>query len=277
MTEPFAEVIGDPIAHSLSPAIHAFWLQRLGLSGSYRATRCTSDELEPFLASRRDDPTWRGCNVTMPLKQQAALLLDQLDSRAAATGAVNCIVPGGVGLSGFNTDLDGVDAALGDENLAGRWAVVLGSGGAARAAVVALAKRGTQVAVLARKGPRSAAMTDLTPGLQVAPLYAGAEAFEGAAVIINATPLGMRGEAEMPLFILEHLGLARGALAIDMVSNPSRTEFLAAAHAAGLRTADGLTVLIGQARRAFELFFGCPPPPGDDELRARLTTRLPAG
>ncbi len=269
-------MIGDPVDHSLSPTIHNFWLEQRGLRGTYGATRCTAPQLEHFLQRRRSDPVWRGCNVTMPLKQLAAELAEELDPGAVAIGAVNCIVPCGGALRGYNTDLDGVTAALGGEDLSGKRAVVIGSGGAARAAVVALDRRGADIVVLARKGPRCEAMIGLAPGLKVAPIYAIAEAIKEAAVVINATPLGMAGAPGMPAAILDNLGAAPGALALDMVTSPLRTEFLADAEAAGLRPVDGLNMLIGQARRAFELFFGSAPPSGDVELRTRLTGSLPA-
>ena len=87
---PYAEVIGDPVAHSRSPLIHKFWLERLGIEGDYRATRATAGELPAYLAARRSDPDWRGCNVTMPHKQAILPLLDDV---ADDLRAVNCVLP----------------------------------------------------------------------------------------------------------------------------------------------------------------------------------------
>ena len=272
---PYAEVIGDPVDHSLSPAIHNFWLDRLGLSSQYCATRCGPAGLVPFLATRRRDPAWHGCSVTMPLKRPVLPLLDALDPDAAASRAVNCIVPRVEGLVGHNTDVDGVTAALGDIDLTGKRAVVSGAGGGARAALVALARRGAHIVILARNAARREALLTLAPDIQAAPLHAIVEALEEAAVLINATPLGMGGAAS-PAFMIDGLAHARGTRVVDMVYAPLETELLAAARALGLPTADGLTMLIGQARRAFMLFFGTEPPPGDAELRARLRPIVPS-
>src|SRR5207253_5298056 len=101
----FAEVIGDPIAQSKSPVIHRYWLDRLGIEGDYVRTRVAADELAGFLARRRSDPEWRGCNVTIPHKETIIPLLDRLDPSAEAIGAVNCVVPEGGALVGYNTDI----------------------------------------------------------------------------------------------------------------------------------------------------------------------------
>ena len=129
----YAEVIGDPVAQSKSPLIHKFWLAQCKLEGDYRRTFVERGRLEEFLANRRLDPLWRGCNVTIPHKERAAALVDNLDKRARAIGAVNCIVPGPKGLTGSNTDVDGIAAALDGTALDGASAVIIGGGGGARA------------------------------------------------------------------------------------------------------------------------------------------------
>lgn len=271
MLDPYAELIGDPVAHSASPAIHTHWLAERELPGSYRSVRCEAAALATYLASRRDDPFWRGCNVTMPLKEKAAARMDWLDDGAARSGAVNCIVPRDGRLHGYNSDVDALLRSFATVDLDGKRAVVLGSGGAARAALVALGQCGAERVVLARDPDRRLALRALGTDVRCAPLHAIREALDGAALIINATPLGMAGAEAMPLFILERLEAASSAiLAIDMVYRPVETEFLSAARTAGMRTVDGLTLLIGQARRSFELFFGVAPPPGDDSLRTAL-------
>ena len=98
MTVPYAEVIGDPIAQSKSPAIHGFWLQQLGIAAEYRACHVTAEGLAAYIAARRADPAWRGCNVTMPHKQAVMPLLDALDPEAERIGAVNTVVRGTDGL-----------------------------------------------------------------------------------------------------------------------------------------------------------------------------------
>src|SRR5512147_389849 len=127
----YAEVIGDPIAHSKSPAIHNFWLESLGIEADYRATLVT--DLTEYFGARRGDPDWRGCNVTAPYKKAVIPFLDE----ASPIGAVNCIVRDGDRLIGLNTDVDGVAEALAGADL--ERIVLIGAGGAARAVSVALA------------------------------------------------------------------------------------------------------------------------------------------
>ena len=109
MGNPFAEVIGDPIAHSKSPLIHNFWLEKLGIDGAYQRTRIAAGGLADHLAARRNDPDWRGCNLTMPHKQAATGALQEVESSASRIGAVNTVVraPDGDRLVGYNTDAAG--------------------------------------------------------------------------------------------------------------------------------------------------------------------------
>ena len=269
--KPYAEVIGDPIDHSLSPLIHRFWLDQLGVTGDYHRKRCRHGELSAYLTERMSDPAWRGCNVTMPLKEEAARLLPSLDQPARSIGAVNCIARLGDRLLGLNTDVEGVAAALAGTELAGQRAVVIGTGGAARAAVSELSRRGANITILARSAAKAEPLRELAEQLTISPFAAATTIFPSAATMINATPLGMRGETAMaPKILTAFTHAPRGALAFDMVYRPLATPFLAAAEAAGLRSADGLTMLIGQARRPFELFFGAPAPAEDAELRFLL-------
>ena len=263
----FAEVIGDPIAQSKSPIIHKHWLAELGLQGDYVCTRVRTGELADFLSRRRANPDWRGCNVTIPHKQTVIPMLDRLDAGAEAIGAVNCIVPQEDGLGGYNTDIDGVAAALDPTELERCKAVVIGAGGGARAVVAYLAGRKCEVIALVRNPAKAQDLRQLAP-VQILPLERAAEAFEGAAAIVNATSLGMAGGDPMPKPLLDAVrNHPAGAILFDLVTTPAQTEFLSC----GERTVDGLTMLIGQARRAFELFFGQIPPHGDAELRRLLT------
>ncbi len=284
MTTPYAEVIGDPIAQSKSPAIHGFWLEHLGLAGEYRATHVTSAGLGDYIAARRRDPDWRGCNVTMPHKQAVIALIDRLDPLAARVGAVNTIVPEHGELVGYNTDVPGflepLQPMLGQTHLF-RMARVLGAGGAARAIVAALSDAGFVVVLAARDPAKARALLDeIDPAGEhhVAPLghFAASTDFafddrEGCFdLIVNATALGMVGQDELA-FDLSHA--PPRAVFYDIVTSPLDTAFLQAARAAGFRTVDGLAMLIGQADHAFRRFFGVQPPRGDADrdLRARLT------
>jgi len=272
----FAEVIGDPIAQSKSPIIHKHWLEQLSIEGDYLRSGVAADQLESFLDRRRHDPTWRGCNVTIPHKERIIPLLAELDAGASAIGAVNCVVPRPSGLIGFNTDIDGIAAALDGTALEGRKAAVIGAGGGARALIAYLASRKVgRIAILVRDPEKADPLRDLAIGIEVEvlPLDKVGRAFEDAAAIINASPLGMAGTAEMPRTLLESVGRnAAGATVFDMVTTPVQTPFLQMGRASGAQTVDGLTMLIGQARRAFELFFGRPVPAPDRQLRDLLVT-----
>jgi shikimate dehydrogenase len=277
MGAPHAEVIGDPVAQSQSPLIHQYWLGRLGIEAEYRATRVTADGLAAFLAARRSDPDWRGCNVTIPHKQDVMGLLDLVEPGAREIGAVNCVYRGGGRLAGRNSDIDGVAAALDAAELAGAKVAVIGAGGGARAAIrYLLDRRVATVAILVRDPMKAAPLRRDGPGGRVEtwPLHRCDEALRGAAVVINASPMGMDGAAEMPPALLACVAAhAPGTILFDMVYKPLETAFLAAGRANGGTPVDGLTMLIGQARAAFPLFFGQPAPPGGEQaVRALLTT-----
>ncbi|MCB2077072.1 MAG: shikimate dehydrogenase [Novosphingobium sp.] len=276
MSKPYAEVIGDPITHSKSPTIHGFWLKKLGIDAGYRAYHVRPGEIPDYCDMRRRDPDWRGCNVTIPHKEAIAPVCDTLEPATARLGAVNTVIRQVDGtLLGTNTDIDGIEAAIAGVELQGARVVVLGAGGAARAVFALLANKWcASVKVLARtpeKAERAARECKLK--MKALPFTARSGAFKGADLVINATQLGMTGQQPMPAFVLEELKqLSPGALVFDMVYAPLETELLKAARDQGLRTSDGLVMLIGQAATAFERFFGQPPPRDcDDELRAMLT------
>lgn len=276
MTAPYAEVIGDPIAQSKSPLIHRHWLQQLGIPGDYRATRVTAGELPTYLAERRQDPAWRGCNVTIPHKERILPLLERLDAGARDIGAVNCVAPGPNGLTGRNTDIDGVAVALDDTPLEGRSVVLIGAGGGARAALSYFLGRGVAtVAIVVRDPGKAAQLERGGPGPRVAlhPMNSCRSAFEGAAAIVNASPLGMAGAPPMPHCLLDCIAAhGRGTALLDMVYKPLRTEFLKVGEASGGFPIDGIVMLLGQARAAFRLFFDHSAPPVDSALAELLVT-----
>lgn len=277
MSQAYAEVIGDPIAHSRSPAIHGFWLKHAGIDGDYRASHVRHDALAGYFAQRRADPMWRGCNVTIPHKQAVHPYLDRLDDKAANVGAVNTIWKGADGaLTGTNTDVDGVAEAIAGYSAGAGHAVVIGAGGAARAAFACLADMGAgDCRVLARSPEKAmAAVGEFGLDASVMAFDEAAGALSGAALLINATQLGMTGQPTMPPSLLDALeGMAQGALVFDMVYAPLETPLLHTARERSLRTSDGLVMLVGQAAEAFERFFGAAPPRGmDGELRKILTS-----
>lgn len=272
---PYAEVIGDPIAHSKSPAIHKFWLGKLGIEGDYRAVQVRPDTLTDYLAARRTDPQWRGCNVTMPLKMSVADHVDHMTERAGRAGSINCITIADRKTVGTNTDIAGIEAAI-DPHQIYRSACIIGAGGAARAAVAAFGFRGIRDLRILVRDPRR-----LEVGVPMAPqppkifrFAQAAQAIEDAEIIINATPLGMTGQAAMPLEVIQALSKAcPDAHVVEMVYVPVDTPLLKRAAALGFSAADGFDVLIGQATEAFRLFFGAPAPRQyDARLRALLTS-----
>jgi len=281
----YAEVVGDPIAQSKSPAIHTFWLGKLGIDAEYRAAHVRAEELAAYLHERRADEAWRGCNVTMPHKQAVMPHLARLHPLAERIGAVNTVVREADGsLTGYNTDVAGFLEPLRpwlEERHLFRMARVLGTGGAARATVAALADENVVIVLAGRDPAKARALLDeLDPGgehhaIDLAHFAEPTDfSFDDRAgcfdLIVNASPLGMAGQPPLA-FDLSHA--PPGSVVYDVVTHPADTPLLQAARAAGLRTIDGLAMLIGQAAVAFEKFFGEPAPREHDvELRALLTT-----
>lgn len=284
MTLPYAEVIGDPIVQSKSPAIHKFWLTKLGIAADYRACHVKADELEGYFAQRPADPDWRGCNITMPHKQAAMAYLDAIDPQAQRIGAVNTVVRGADGrLTGYNTDAPGFLEPLRpllDRQHLFRMARILGAGGAARAIVAALADEGFTLVLAARDPAKARALLDeLAPkgehhAVDLAH-FAPETDFEFddrqglLDLIVNASPLGMAGQSPLA-FDFSHA--PPGSVVYDIVTHPLDTPLLVEARARGFQTVDGLAMLIGQADVAFAKFFGAPAPREHDaQLRGILT------
>lgn len=266
MSRPYAEVIGDPIAQSKSPKIHGFWLDRLGIAADYRACHVRPEELVDYFAQRRADENWRGCNITMPHKQAAMPLLDAIDPAAARIGAVNTVVRGGAGhLTGYNTDAPGFLEPLGEARCS--TVTVIGAGGAARAILAALADRGVGQVTLQNRSLDKGQALLAEFGLQGSVVAPGVEV-PLADLLVNTSSLGMAGFPPMPP--VERF-VAPDGIVYDIVTTPLDTDLLKAAWARGLRTIDGLAMLIGQAAVAFEKFFGAPAPrQHDGELRKLL-------
>ena len=266
---PYAEVIGDPIGHSLSPAIHGFWLEALGIDASYGRQQVTRAELPAYVAQKREDPDWRGSNVTMPLKLDAVALADGAADWAVAAGAANVLMMREGKLIAANTDVSAIAALLTrlHEAKARMGSVTLfGNGGAARAALVALTLVGiTNVRIQARDLAEARKLAvefnlDAEPAPFTAPIVS-----EG---LINATPLGMAGRDCLNCDV--HQMPDRGWV-FDMVYDPVETPLIEAAKARGLAAVTGLNMLVEQAATSFKLFFTKDPPRDRDaELWQRL-------
>ncbi|MFN2472784.1 MAG: shikimate dehydrogenase [Sphingomicrobium sp.] len=274
-SRPYAEVIGDPIAHSKSPTIHNFWLKKLGIDAEYRATRVTLGTLGDYLDGRRNDPSWLGCNVTMPLKLPALRHADRRDEGASAVAAANLLVVRAGTLIASNTDTAGVLDALPVALMpAGSEVCLIGTGGAARAALSAMRARDVSLVLISARDETAgfALLREFSFGGCVRSLHDDHNLVRSD-VIINATPLGMRGKAKMPSTVLDVFKEPIVASTVfDMVYDPIDTALLRAARTAGIRTVDGLEMLVGQAAAAFRRLFGQPAPrEHDPELRALLT------
>ncbi|MFL6857862.1 MAG: shikimate dehydrogenase family protein [Allosphingosinicella sp.] len=263
---------GDPVAHSKSPWIHKFWLGKLGFDADYRAVRVPAGGLGDYLAARRRDPAWRGCNLTMPLKVEGFAAADRRTREAEGTGAVNCIAPGPEGLTGGNSDVAGVKAVLGS---GGRTEAVciIGAGGAARAAAYAF--RDDKLRIVARDPAKArASLGAITPAIA---FYGEAEAeaaFAGAQAVIQASSAGMAAAEPLSPRVLEALAaLSPDCRALEMVYAPLRTPFLQRVDELGHAWRDGLDMLVAQAREAFRLFFGTEAPREHDTALRELLTR----
>ncbi|MGH6954195.1 MAG: shikimate dehydrogenase [Alphaproteobacteria bacterium] len=257
-----AGVMGWPIAHSRSPLLHGHWLERYGIDGAYVPLAVRPSDLRVAL---RALPALgiAGVNVTVPHKEAALGHLDGLDEIARRLGAVNTVVVAQDGrLEGRNSDGFGFMANLRDKAPAWRAdagpAVMLGAGGAARAIGFALVAAGVPELRIANRTPaRAAALArDLGVQCRVLDWSARAEALADAALLVNATSLGMAGQAALELDLER---LATDAVVDDIVYAPLETELLEAARARGNVVVDGLGMLLHQARPAFRAFFGVDP------------------
>jgi shikimate dehydrogenase len=158
MTAPYAEVIGDPIAHSKSPLIHRFWLDALKLPGDYRAVHVRPDELAVYFESRNADPAWRGCNITVPHKQAALAHVPDPGGIRDSIGAINTVFRDEAGaMASTNTDAAGFWSPISALDLAGKPVAVVGAGGAARAVLFALARMGVGQVTILNRTPLKAA------------------------------------------------------------------------------------------------------------------------
>ncbi len=271
MTHAYAEVIGDPIAHSKSPILHGYWIDALGLDATYRATFVTLEQLPAYFDARKADPAWRGCNITLPHKIAA---LDHVDDRGNVRdtiGAINLaarVEDGAV--IGTNTDAGGFYDPISAMEWSGAHVAVIGSGGAARAVLFALSRVGVGRVTLVARNPLKGAALLATFGLKGDVVALDAK-LPPAAMLVNASPLGMTGQEPLTIDLDP---LPEAALVYDLVYAPLETPLLAQARARGLDTVDGLEMLIGQAALAFEILFDAEPPRDEErdaELRAMLT------
>lgn len=252
-----AAVIGSPVSHSLSPAIHSASFSALGVDWRYEAVEVTHDSLGTFMASVRGGG-FGGLSVTMPLKEAVIAHLDSLDDDARTLNAVNCVSVGNGELRGHNTDGDGCCDAIeseGSVGLVGQRTVILGAGGTARSVARALARRGADIVVVNRSRRNAEELVRMVRDSvdQSVGIVVGDEsAITEATVLVNATSVGMNSD-ELPVAA----GVLHGGLVVlDAVYSPMDTALLRAARSAGATTVDGLWMLIHQARHQQMLWFG---------------------
>jgi shikimate dehydrogenase len=277
---PKAFVIGHPIAHSRSPLIHGHWLATLGLPGSYERIDVPPADLPAFIRGF-GERGYAGGNVTIPHKEAAFELVDETTDVARRLGAVNTLwtEPDGR-IVGHNTDGAGFTAGLADA-VGPNWteevetALVVGAGGAARAIVAGLLDSGIgRILVANRTRERAIPLCAFAPDRITAVALAETGSVLGEAdLLVNTTSLGMKGE---PPLAVDLGGLREGAIVADIVYVPLETPLLADARRRGLRTADGLGMLLHQAVPGFQAWFGARPLV-TPELRALLEADVTRG
>lgn len=268
-------IIGWPVRHSRSPKMHNWWLKHHGIDGEYRMEEVPPQEFPAFVQNLRSRG-YVGANVTLPHKE-AAFELTEPDERARAVGASNTLWYDNGVLRSTNTDVEGFIGALdagarGWERSTGH-SVVIGAGGAGRAVIWGLLERGIErIHVVNRTYARAVAMAQRY-GDRVVPEHWENlnRLLEGAGLLTNATSLGLKGNPDLDIDLS---GLAPGAVVADINYVPLETKLLAQARRLGLKTADGLDMLLYQAGRGFELWFGIRPQVSP-ELRDLLAQDIP--
>jgi shikimate dehydrogenase len=274
-----AAITGWPVSHSLSPLMHGYWLKQYQVDGEYLRLPAQPEEFEAVIdRARRDGFT--GVNVTVPHKEAAFRIASQHDKGARICRAVNLLVFEDGKILGRNTDHSGLHKslthALGGNPLAGKTVILLGAGGAARGGLLALSELGvSQIHILNRSPDRAERLAaELAPQLGAklspGPLDNWSRAAPQAALVVNTTSAGMSGHGKLNLDLDN---LPDAAAVCDIVYNPLQTDLLKQAAAKGLKTIDGLGMLMHQAVPSFEAFFGVRPEvtPG---LRAVLEQAL---
>jgi len=257
-----AGVMGWPVMHSRSPALHGYLLRQHNLNGAYVPLEIAPDRLE---AALRALPAlgFAGCNVTIPHKEKAVAIVDRVDAAAKAIGAVSCvIVEDDETLSGTNNDhygfIEGIAEAAPDWQADAGPIVVIGAGGGARGVVYGLVRRGAdEIRLVNRTVERAETLKqDIGGPITVVPWDDRHAALAGAAMLVNTTSQGMVGN---PPLDIDLANLPKDALVSDIVYIPPETPLLAAARQRGNRTVNGLGMLLHQARPAWRSWFGIDP------------------
>jgi shikimate dehydrogenase len=258
-----AGIIGWPVTHSLSPVLHGHWLKEYGIDGAMVPLAARSEDFAAVIDGIRR-AGFKGVNVTVPHKEAAFSLSHRLDAAAQAAGAANLLVFHDAEIQGRNTDSHGLAESLRENigSLAGKSVVLLGAGGAARGAVLALEMLGAaSIHLLNRDAKRALSLAEsLAPQVKAAVRPGGLDDWSRvageAALLVNSTSAGM---ANNPPLAIDLALLPQSVAVCDIVYNPLETKLLKDAAARGLKTIDGLGMLMHQAAPSFEAFFGVKP------------------
>jgi len=261
-TRVFA-LLGDPVSHSLSPAMHNAAFRVLGLDAVYVPFPCAAEEVPALMRALAQ--AGGGGNVTVPHKEAAAGALDRASERVAQSGTCNTFWFEEGRLQGDSTDVDGILAAVDRLGLGADAWLVIGTGGSARAVAEAARLRGARLAVISRDPARRAAFASRVAGLGI-----GSAAPEEAALVINATPLGLRANDPLPLPVA---ATPAAAAALDMVYRPGGTHWVREHRLAGRRADDGREVLVAQGAAALSRWFPLHDPPVE-VMRAAVRAAL---
>lgn len=270
-------VIGWPIEHSRSPMIHGYWLKSLGVEGSYEKHAVRPQDAHAFLRGM-GGAGYAGCNVTVPLKEIAFDVADEKDASAIAVGAANTIWLDNGRICAANTDTYGfmthLTTTIPDWHRRDRPVLVLGAGGAARAIVHGFLEAGVgEVRVSNRTKARARSLREhFGASVKVIDWDSHSQAAREASVIVNTTTIGMKGQGSLEM---DFTNADERTVVADIVYVPLETALLSSARAHGLRTVDGLGMLLHQAVPGFEKWFGIRPQV-TGELRALIVTDLEA-
>jgi shikimate dehydrogenase len=254
-------IIGWPVSHSRSPLIHNYWIRKYAIDAVYEKTEVRPEDVVSFVSGFQA-AGWTGCNVTVPHKEAVCAALSNMDSSARRLGAINTLYISDGKLRGTNTDGEGYLASLlqayPDFDFRGARIVVLGAGGAAKAIIGALSDRGVQTITVHNRSKDRVAALQKQFGPQILPGNPQGNASSNLQcdLFINATSLGMSGQPPLEFNLS---GLPQAAIVSDIVYSPLETPLLKLARAQGNRTLGGLGMLLHQAVRGFELWFGVRP------------------
>lgn len=275
ITEPFYVLFGRPVGHSMSPMIHNFALRYHKLAGTYTAVEvpeCSEHLMKSLLWHEH----FCGANVTIPFKHEIRQFLSAESEICTEIGAVNTVVAHRSTRSGFNTDVDGFLRPLAEHasRIVAKDAVILGTGGAAKAAIFALFKAGMQHLTLVSRNPEKVKGENWyqKDRLRFISYEQVQSAIQDAVLVVNTTPLGMYPNVSATPLAEINQAILEGKICYDIIYNPVKTTFLKQAEHSGAHTIDGLEMFIGQASVAFHLWTGYHFP--DQEIRTLLEHKL---